>query len=79
MVKTTSTLHIKTFTSYNRESKELFVYTLNKLDSDESVSLEIKGSKVTRVVQRWELVGNGPEDTDPEYRQVECIRAKILI
>jgi hypothetical protein len=70
MVKTTSTLHIKTFASSNLQQKKLFVYIINKSDVLKEVKIDIQRYSVKAIAQSWELVGRGPEDTKPVWRRV---------
>ena len=69
MVRTSSTVRIRTFGSYDPEKKQLFVYIVNKSGGQEAVSLDLSGYAVDSVVQRWEQVGEGPEDTEPVWRE----------
>jgi len=71
MVKTTSTLHIRTFATFDPENKNLFVYIINKSEGRKPLSLNLKGYDVDSIVQRWHLVGKGPEDTQPVWQEIE--------
>jgi hypothetical protein len=69
MVRTSSTVRIRTFGSYDPEKRQLFVYIVNKSGGQEAVKLDLSGYSVDSVVQRWEQVGDGPEDTEPVWRE----------
>ena len=69
MVKTSSTLHVRTFASFDPDKNRLFVYIINKAQEQKTVTLDITGRSVDSVTQAWELVSTGPEDTNPIYRQ----------
>lgn len=70
MVYTSSTVRIRTFASYDPEKQQLFIYILNKSDSEEAISLSIPGKEIEEVKQRWDLVGKNADDTDPVWRPV---------
>jgi alpha-L-arabinofuranosidase len=69
MVRTSSTVRVRSFGSYDPEKKQLFVYIVNKSKGQEAVSLNLSGYAVDSVVRRWEQVGEGPEDTEPVWRE----------
>ena len=73
MVETSSTLHVRTFASYDPEPGRLFLYLINKAPGQRTISLDIKGRTIHSVLQRWELIAIGPEDTNPIYQQNPCI------
>jgi alpha-N-arabinofuranosidase len=70
MVKTSSSLHIRTFASFVPEEKKLYVYLMNKSEQTVNVKPDIKRYKVMKINQAWELVGTGPADTKPIWRKV---------
>jgi alpha-N-arabinofuranosidase len=76
MLKTTSTIHIRSFASYIPETGKLYVYLLNKTDSTQAVNLQIENSKIRSLNQHWVLAGDSPDDTDPVYRQQEIISGR---
>jgi hypothetical protein len=45
------------------------VYIVNKSPGEEEVKVDLRGYAVDSVVQRWEQVGNEPEDTEPVWRE----------
>ena len=47
----------------------LFVYIVNKAEQQKTLNLDIAGRSINSVIQAWELVSTGPEDTNPIYRQ----------
>jgi hypothetical protein len=70
MVKTTSTLHIKTFASSNLQKKKLYLYIINKSDEVKEVKIDIQRYSIKTIAQKRELVGKGIEDTQPVWRRV---------
>jgi alpha-L-arabinofuranosidase len=79
MVKTTSTLHIKTFASSNLQQKKLFLYIINKSDKVKEVKIDIQRYSIKAIAQSWELVGRGPEDTKPVWRRVSRFNPNKLM
>ncbi|UCE99105.1 MAG: hypothetical protein JSV82_07970 [Planctomycetota bacterium] len=79
MVYTTSTIRIRTFASYDAETKQLYVYIINKSEGEEALILDIEGASIDSVVQRWELVGEEPSDTDPTWQQNESPTGSDLL
>jgi len=71
MVYTSATVGIRTFAGYDAEKKQLYVYTINKSGNEEKINLNVKGGSVDSIVQRWELAGKDPKDTDPVFRKIE--------
>jgi len=69
MVKTTSTLHLRTFASYAPDTKKLYVYLMNMIEEPQPVSLKFANHEVQSVLQAWELAGTGPGDVDPVWRE----------
>jgi len=69
MVRSSSTVRIRGFASYDPQKKQLFVYIVNKSGGEEAVKLDLRGYAVDSVLQRWEQVGEGPEDTEPVWRE----------
>ena len=70
MVKSSSSLHIRSFSSWDEETKQLYVYLVNKSEQKETVRIDLGPQEVDALVQRWELVGEGPDDTEPDWCQV---------
>lgn len=68
MVKTTSTVHIRSFASVVPVEYRLYIYLLNKTSEVKSVRLNIEGSLVKKIEMVKELVGNGPGDVEPVWR-----------
>jgi hypothetical protein len=68
MVKTTSSVLIRSFASIDRKQNKLFIYLLNKSDQPQVINLDIKGVQTDSVTQAWELFGTGPEDCDPVWQ-----------
>ena len=69
MVKTTSTLHVRTFASYVPDENKLFVYLMNMVNEPQSVQLDVDGYDIDSVVEAWELIGHGPDDVDPVWQE----------
>jgi alpha-L-arabinofuranosidase len=71
MIKTTSTLHLRTYASYTPELGKMYVYLINKSDSLKSIRVEMNNRRLVSVVQAWELYGKHPDDCDPVWQQME--------
>ena len=69
MVSTTSTLHIRSFASFDRKDNLLCVFFLNKADSLQHVELAIGGYSVENVLSFGQLSGRGPHDVNPLWRE----------
>jgi hypothetical protein len=67
MVKSTSTVHLRTFASFVPEENRLYVYLMNMVEEPQTVSLDFDGYEVDSLLQAWELVGEGPDDVDPVW------------
>jgi alpha-N-arabinofuranosidase len=72
MVRTTSTLHQRTFASLVPAEHRLYVYILNKAGEPAPVNLNIEGSGKPELVAAHELFGEGPGDMEPVWQ--ECGR-----
>ena len=68
MVKTTSTLHLRTFASLDPGAGTLFVYLMNMLEEPQRAILETDGFRIGSVLQAWQLKGDGPQDRDPVWK-----------
>jgi alpha-N-arabinofuranosidase len=77
MIRTTSTLHIRTFASLVPEEKILYVYILNKMETPERIKLNLNKYKVKSVVQAYELAGKGPDDLEPVWREYSNVAAPL--
>ena len=71
MVRTTSTLHLRTFASFVPETKRLYVYLMNMIEEPQTVSLRLENNEIGSVLQAWELFGNGPDDVNPVWQQTD--------
>jgi alpha-N-arabinofuranosidase len=69
MVKTSSTLHLRTFASLDPEAGTLFVYLMNMRVEPQTAHLETEGCRIGSVLQAWELKGDGPQDCDPVWKE----------
>lgn len=65
MLKTTSTLHIRSFASITSDRKRLFVYLVNKAEGEATVKIVVETGKSKSVAHAWELVGKNADDCDP--------------
>ena len=71
MVKTTSTIHLRSFASYSPDQKRLYVYILNKLDREQNIDLRIDHPGKPELRLAKELVGEGPDDLEPIWQECE--------
>ena len=71
MIKTSSSLHVRTFASLDPERMELYVYIMNLSDEIKNIKPEIDGYRIKEAMEAWELVGENAEDTNPEWREVK--------
>lgn len=78
MVRTTSTLHIRTFASYSPAEKILYVYLLNKAEAPISINLQISDHSVNGVESYGQLTGQGSGDVDPVWNDNVTIAKKDL-
>jgi len=69
MIKTASSLHIRSFASLKSAENKLFVYLLNKDDAAKNIQLNIQNRKIKSVVQAWELVGQNSDDVHPVWEK----------
>jgi alpha-L-arabinofuranosidase len=69
MIKTTSSIHMRSFASLKSSEKKLFVYLLNKDEKSRNVQLNIQNKKIRSVVQAWELVGKNSDDLHPVWEK----------
>lgn len=71
MVQCTSTVHLRTFSTYDPERKKLIVFFMNKSDDPISVSPEIAKHKTKNIIQAGELTSTGPGDVNPLWTEQE--------
>ena len=71
MVKSTSSVHLRSFASHVPEEKRLYVYLMNMLEEPQSISLDLQGCDVESILQAWELVGEGPDDVEPVWKKYD--------
>ena len=69
MVKSTSSVHLRSFASYLPAEKRLYVYLMNMLEEPQSISLNIEGYDAESILQAWDLAGDGPDDVDPLWQK----------
>jgi len=77
MVRTTSTMHIRSFASYIPEENRLYVYIMNMMENQENVTLDIEKNMVSSVVQAWELFGRDPDDCDPVWQEFTGVKKPL--
>lgn len=68
MVKSTSSVHLRSFASYLPEEKRICVYLMNMAGEPQTVSLVFDGYDAESLIQAWELAGEGPDDVDPVWQ-----------
>jgi hypothetical protein len=71
MVKTTGTVHLRSFASFSPSDGRLFVYLINTAPGIQAVELKIAMQGNPEVALARELVGNSPEDVDPVWQECE--------
>ncbi len=71
MLKTTSTVHLRTFASIATKEKKLIVYFVNKDERPQNIHLDIRGAKTNSVDQAWELFGKNADDCEPVWQKRE--------
>jgi len=76
MVKTTSSVRVRSFASYEPLTERLYVYLVNKSEEAEATRLDLGRSSLASIVERWELAGQGPSDTEPVWRRSETLPAR---
>jgi hypothetical protein len=76
MVKTTSSVRVRSFASHDPGTRQLYVYLVNKSEEAEATRLDLGQSTLASFVERWELVGQGPSDTEPVWRRSETLPAR---
>jgi hypothetical protein len=79
MVKTTSTIHLRTFSSYLPDERRLFVYLMNMLEDPQVVSLQVTGYNIDSVIQSWELFAEGPDDCDPVWQEANGFKGNSKV
>ena len=81
MVRTTGTIHIRSFASYNPGEEMLYVYLINKAEENVPVNLSIEGRRMQSVERFGQLTGTGPDDVDPVWQdnlQLPVKNLKVL-
>ena len=71
MVRTTSTLHQRTFASYSPDKGRLYLYIINKSPDSQSIDLNINDTRTPELVLAKELFGEGPDDVEPVWQDCE--------
>ena len=77
MLKTTSTIHVRSFASIVRDEQRMYIYLINKSNETEIASLKIEGSNVDQILMVKELVGQGSEDVEPVWQNYPGKLAEI--
>jgi hypothetical protein len=74
MVKTTGTVHIRSFASLMPEKNRIFIYLMNKAEEASTIHLKITGKEIDNILQAKELVGVDPEDVHPVWQEVPVLK-----
>ncbi len=78
MVRTTGTVHIRSFASYSPHNGYIYVYLLNKAEETIPVNLTIQGYEVDAIDMYGQLGSTGPDDVDPVWEENIPITKKDL-
>jgi hypothetical protein len=78
MIRTTNTLHVRSFASYSPAENRLYVYLLNKAEQPLAVNLAIENGKLSAVESLGQLTGTGPDDVDPVWNENVPVTKKDL-
>jgi hypothetical protein len=78
MIRTTNTLHVRSFASYSPAENRLYVYLLNKAEQPLAVNLAIENGKVSVVESLGQLTGTGPDDVDPVWNENVTVARRDL-
>jgi alpha-N-arabinofuranosidase len=76
MVRTTSSVRVRSFASHDPRTGLLYVYLVNKSEEAEATRLDLGRSTLASIVERWELLGRGPSDTEPVWRRSESLPSR---
>lgn len=74
MLKTTGTVHIRSFASLIPEEDRMFVFLVNKAEFPIHVQLNVIGKDVLEVLNAKALIGSGPEDLNPIWDDLPDLR-----
>jgi hypothetical protein len=69
MVKSTSSVHLRSFASFVPGENRMYVYLMNMVKEPQSISLHLNGYDIESLTMARELVGDGPDDVDPLWQQ----------
>ena len=69
MVSTSSTASVRTFASYNSNTRELTVFLLNKAQTSSSTALTLQNYSPNAAVEKWVYQGTDVTDVYPTYTQ----------
>ena len=67
---------VRSFASHDPRTRRLYVYLVNKSEEAERVRVGLVRSALASIVERWELVGRGPLDTEPVWRRSEKLPSR---
>jgi alpha-N-arabinofuranosidase len=76
MVRTTSSVRVRSFASHDPRTGLLYVYLVNKSEEVAATRLDLGRSSLASIVERWELLGRGPLDTEPVWRRSESLSSR---
>jgi alpha-N-arabinofuranosidase len=71
MIKSTSSLHLRTYSSYTPKEGKLFIYLINKSNSVKSVRINIGSRRIQTLIQAWELYGQDSDDCKPIWQELQ--------
>lgn len=69
MVKTTSTVHLRSFASYSPDTRRLYVYLINKSPTETTILPDLPGFNILSKIDAWELTSSGPDDVNPAWQK----------
>lgn len=78
MVRSSGTLHIRSFASYSPDKNLLFVYLLNKEESPVRVKIIVEDYKIAGIISLSRLTGQGSDDVNPVWTENLPVPGKDL-
>jgi alpha-L-arabinofuranosidase len=78
MLKTTSTVYLRSFASVIPAEKKLYVYVVNKNEKPQSIQIDVESSKIKSLIQARELFGKNPDDCEPVWQKREMSNSSNL-
>jgi hypothetical protein len=71
MVRSKGSTHIRSYASMNSDEDKIILFLLNKSEVIELVTISVPGYSIRSVYKLGELIGDGPDDTDPLWREFD--------